>query len=278
MSLEVDAKLDPIEWLFFLQMLSSERTEPFLRELALPFEREQFPDVMRLARACLEVQMLPSIQVLKNTAGPPDLIKAWEKYRRVAGVLDDETLQHFLECYDRSKFVSQVVFVKFREWIGADTANALNEWFKNNFRSSPDPTWQWPWALRLLFTDDPQKVTPSTPAPITEDESQRIKSFCTRFGFKRRALESRFWVIKQAATATLPTLWEFVLQTFPDSMGNHYPWLGYVEECLQFSLIRREWNKLEEELGANVMAQLIEWVKQQEELLPYNTVLPNEPN
>lgn len=277
MHLEADVELDWLEWSFFLQMLSVERTEPFLRELALPFEREQFSNVMRLARACLEVHIAPTVSITENDPEFFGLADAWQRYRKAEGVFSDEALQNFLERYANMDIAAQLVYLELQEWVGGDVAGALKKWFMSSYRSSPDPIWQWPWALRLFFTDDPQRVSPTTPAPLTEDERQLIQSFCIRYGYKRRQLESRFQVISQAATATLPTLWESVLQAFGGGMGNRYPWLGNVEQCLQLRLIRKEWTRLKVELEPNVMKNLITWVRQQEKLLPYDTTLPDEP-
>jgi hypothetical protein len=278
MSSESDAGLDWIEWAFFLQTLSVERTEPFLRELALPFEREQFPDVMRLTRACLEAGMFRSIRAAEDDADSAKLIKAWGKYRAAMGVLDDEKLLYFVERYQRTEIILSAAFEELHGWIGAEPAHSLKEWFRNNFRAAPDPAWQWIWALRVLFTGEPRKVTPTSAAPVDDDERQRIKSFCVRLHSRRRDLESRFWVIKQASTATLPSLWESVLQeATPGGLGNQYPWLRYIEETLQLSLIRREWSKLKADLGTNTMTQLTAWVKQQQAILPDNVRLPDEP-
>jgi hypothetical protein len=277
MYLEADVELDWLEWSSFLEMLSVERTEPFLGELALPFEREQFSKVMRLARACLEVHIAPMVSIAGNDPEFFGLTTAWQRYRMAEGVLSDKALRKLLERYAKVDIAAQFVYSELQEWVGAGVADALKKWFVNNFRSSPDPVWQWPWALRLLFTDDPQRVSPTTPAPLTENERRLIQSFCIRYACKRRQLESRFQVISQAATATLPTLWESVLQAFGGGLGNRYPWLGNVEQCLELRLIRKEWTRLKVELKPNVMKNLIAWVKQQEKLLPYNTTLPDEP-
>jgi len=273
-----DGELDWLEWPLFLQMLSVERTEPFLAELALPFERDQFSKVMHLARACLEIRIAPMASRAESDPDFPRLNKAWQLYRQAEGALDDETLRKLLERYTNVETAVQGVYAELQGWVGADLSEALIGWFIGSFRTSPDVTWQWPWALRLFFTDDPQRVTPTTLAPLTEDERQIVESFCTRYGYKRRQLESRFWIIKQAATATLPTLWESVLQSFAGyQVSNRYPWLDYVEESLHLRLIREEWARLRSELGPGVLKNLTTWVRQHEASLPYNTTLPYEP-
>jgi hypothetical protein len=278
MDLESTKATDWLEWSFFLKMLSVERSEPFLHELGAPFGREQFPAVMRLARACLETHMAPTVRATKDAPEFYGLSEAWRRYRNAEGVLSDEAIGRFLEQSKGSEVIARSVYHHLQDWIGVDLANSLEKWFVNNFRSGPDPTWQWPWALRLLLADDPQNIKPTTVAPLTEDERQCVISFCIRYGAKKRDLEMRFWVISQAATASLPSLWEAVLQTFPaGGLGNRYPWLGYVEECLQFKLTRKEWTRLNEEIGHTTIDRLIMWVKQQEALLPYDTTLPHEP-
>jgi hypothetical protein len=274
---ETDGELNWLEWTFFLEMLSVERTEPFLGELSLPFERDRFPSVMRLARACLEVRIAPLVSAAEHDPDFSGLNKAWQRYRKAEGVLDDEALRKFLERYTNVETATQCVYRELQDWVGAELADALISWFISSFRAGPDIAWQWPWALRLFFTDDPQGVTPTSLAPLTEDERQIIESFCTRYGYKRRQLESRFWVIKQAATATLPSLWESVLQTFTGvGQGNRYPWLSYIEESLHLRLMREEWDRLTTELGPGVLKNLTTWVRQHEALLPYDTTLPDE--
>jgi hypothetical protein len=278
MSYGADAGRDWTEWEFFLQTLSAERTEPFLRELALPFEYEQFPNVMRLARACLEAGLFRSVMAAEGRADSAEFVKAWGKYRAAARVLDDETLLRFLERDRHAEIILSAAYEEFRGWVGAGVADGLKEWFINNFRTAPDPAWKWILALRLLFAGEPRKVTPSSAAPVNDDERERVKSFSIRVHSKRRNLEGRFWVIKQASTATLPSLWESVLQAAtPGGLGNRYPWLGYIEETLQLSLIRTEWNRLKAELGTNTMTQLITWVRQQQAILPNHVSLPDEP-
>lgn len=269
---------DPTDWSFFLQTFSVERSEPFLRELAVPFRREQFPEVVRLARACLEAQVFAVVRAAGGDPASAPLVEAWARYRRAGGVLDEQTLASLSLRRDGRGVISQVVFEEYQSWVGAETAAALREWFEDNFRSGPDPAWRWPWALRLLFADDPPKVSPPSPTPLSDEERQRVESFCRRYGDKRRALELRFWVIGQAATGTLPSAWEEVLQAYPEGdRGNIHPWLGHVEECLQSLTLRREWERLRAELGAEAAARLVEWVRRQEKLLPSDGALPPEP-
>jgi hypothetical protein len=47
------------DWYFFTKMLSVEVTADFIAELKLPIESALYPQVMRLARACLEVEFFP---------------------------------------------------------------------------------------------------------------------------------------------------------------------------------------------------------------------------
>jgi hypothetical protein len=277
MYLEADVELDWLEWAFFLEMLSVERTEPFLSELALPFEPEHFPKVIRLARACLEVHVAPTVRIAENDPEFFGLTRAWQRYRKTEGVLSDKALRKFLERYAKVDIAAQAVYSELQDLVGATVANALKRWFVNNFRSGPDPVWQWPWALRLFFLDNPRTVGPTTSSPLTEEERQILRSFFIRYGYKQRQLESRFQVISYAATAALPTLWESVLQAFGGGLGNRYPWLGNIEQCLELRLTRKEWTRLKVELGPNLMENLITWMRTHEKLLPYNTTLPNEP-
>lgn len=271
-------ELNWLDWYSFLEMLSVERTAPFLSELALPFDQKRFPQVMRLSRACLEVHVFSTVSVAKDNPDFPGLTEAWQRYREVEGVLSDESIQKFHTQYERPEIDAQAVYSDLREWIGSNTADNLKNWFVRDFRSGPDPIWQWHWALKLLLTHTPHKVVPTTPAPITEDEQRRVESFCTRCGAALFDLEMRFYITRQVAKSTLPTIWEKVLQTFPaGGLGNKYPWLSSIEQCLQLRLIRKEWARLDSELGHSAMSQLTTWVREQEKALPHNASLPREP-
>jgi hypothetical protein len=273
-------QLEIMDWISFLKMLSVERTESFISELALPFDPEQFPRVIHLARGCLEFYMFPAIRVPEGHVDSPGLIEAWSSYRAVEGVLSNETLNELAERYANQSedIVQQDIYSQLQGYVGSETANALKSWFLKDFPSCPNFMGQWLWALRLLFTDPPEGVSPTSPPPITDEERQYIKDHSIHYRSEQLTLEKRFYSIIQDAKADGPTSWEKVLQTYPaGGIGNIYPWLNSVQQCLWLRLIRCEWGKLRNELGHSTMDLLISWIRQQEKVLPFNTTLYDEP-
>lgn len=273
-----EQEVDWAEWRFFLEMLSAERVEPFVDELRLPFGRQNFREVMRLARACLEIDMWRAASIAEGNPELPGFYDAWLNYRSSEGVLSGAELELFSARFKSPESAPLKVYFDLGYWIGTDLANELLDWFFKRYRSSPDPSHKWPWALRELVANAAQKAPTHPTLYIPDEARQKIVSFCTLYYAKRRDLEMRFYVISQAATATLPTAWEAVLQTFPaGGLGNRYPWLGRVGQCLQYKLLLTEWRKLKKALGPNTLAGVIDWVKQNENLLPLKTHLTDLP-
>lgn len=272
-------QLDWIQWNFFLKMLSAERTEPFVGELALPFEVKEFPKVMRLARSCWEFVIFQYPGFREERPESQNLVEAWRGYREVDGVLSETKLLEFEARYGGSLTAPMAIYSELHDTIGPRTSKALKNWFANNFRSGPDPVWQWPWALRLLLTDSDGKIIPATPAPLDNRQRHCLEEFCMRYRAEQDALEMRFYAIEQAAQATGASRWEKVLQNYPPEEGTlkYFPWLNSVEHCLQYRFIRYEWEKLRLELGSNVMTQLITWVRMNSGVLPFTPTLPDEP-
>ncbi len=265
-------EVDWIEWVFFLEMLSVRRIEPFIDELHLPFEQECFPKVMRLARACLEVHMFSSICVPEGCSESPNLFRAWQNYRVTEGILSEKVLQEFFEHYGGEENIAQKVYVDLQEWIGKELAIDLKRWFTKNYRSSPDPIWRWPWVLELLLTNK----SLSSFIPINTDQQEHVYGFYKHCKIRKIELEVRFQTIYQAAKQEGATVWEQVLQTFPaDGLGNNYPWISSIEQCLWLRLIRQEWGKLKRELGFNTLTKFTDWVQEQVKILPFSIQLPD---
>src|SRR5438105_884904 len=140
------------ESVFFHEMLSVERTQPFVSELALPLQKEQFEQAMTIARACLEVHIFPTISLY----GPfPGLIEAWRRYRLETGVIPDSRLVE-IAAQQRSLWIDVPRELELIDIGDLGLVAALREWFTVNFRSGIDPSWQWPWALRYFLIVYPQ--------------------------------------------------------------------------------------------------------------------------
>jgi hypothetical protein len=275
----VHPEIDILDWIFYLEMLSVERTAQFLPELNLPFKREYFPKIMRLARGCLELYMFRSIRVPKGHADSPGLIEAWHLYRETEGVLSNELMNELFEKYGRSGIAALTVHSDLQGWVGPDTAKALRRWFENNFPFESYQVWQWPWALERLLVDLPRKISLTRPAPITDRERQSVSDYCSRYRASLDVLEKRFYTLREVEKRIPRTLWESVLQAFPaDGPVNDLFWLDTVERCLKLKLIRVEWSNLKAELGSEVVEKLTSWVREQVKLLPGDVELPNEPN
>lgn len=272
-------KFDWIEWDFFLKTLSAERTGAFIGELALPFEAKAFPKVMRLARSCLEFVIYHHLNLQEEPSGSQNLTEAWRRYRDAEGVLNDAKLREYEERYDGSLTVTVTIFSEPSDLIDKQTARALKNWFANNFRTAPDPAWQWLWALRLLVTDSGSEIMPMTPSPLDGKQRHYVEEFCAHYQAEKSALEMRFYGIEQTAKVTGASLWEKVLQNYPPEEGTleYFPWLDNVEHSLQYRLIRYEWEKLRLELGPDVMTQLTDWIRMNSAILPFKPTMSNEP-
>lgn len=147
-------------WLAYLEMLSVERTKPFISALALPAKRSTFPQVMRLSRACLEVFMFPSPSPGGSAGYPRSFGKHWRQYRDKEGVLSDAALRNFAEprkhLDTRAWFVSlsSDLFDSMQKHIGSD-GDALRGWFHENYLPSLSWFEFWPSVfLRLLRNDN----------------------------------------------------------------------------------------------------------------------------
>ncbi len=209
----------------------------------------------------------------------PGFYDAWMSYRSSEGVLGDAELESFYAGFKSSESAPLKVYSDLRRLIGQNVAEELLDWFFKRYRSSPDPFHKWPWASRALVVNAEQRTATRATLKTPDEDRQKIVSFCTLYYAKSRDLEMRFYVTTQAATATLPIAWEAVLQTFPaGGLGNRYPWLSRVGQCLQYKLLLTEWRKLQRALGPNTLAVVTGWVKQNENSLPPDTRLPDLPD
>jgi hypothetical protein len=88
------------DWYSYLEMLSVERTAPFISELRLTIQPKEFPEVMRFARACLEVYMSPSRETRSGPFDAPEFPKYWHRYREKEGVLGEDLLRQYAKRYE----------------------------------------------------------------------------------------------------------------------------------------------------------------------------------
>src|SRR3712207_998645 len=85
--------MDWEDWNLFLTLFSVEETQPFIEELGLPLRPRQSPELLRLARACLEAKMFPTTLTPAGHASSPDFVEAWRAWRGSGGVLTDGELR-----------------------------------------------------------------------------------------------------------------------------------------------------------------------------------------
>lgn len=269
-------KLDWTNFKFFLDMLSVERTEPFISELYLPVNNESFSPVMRLARASLEVYLYDLVERYK---GFPNFIEPWQRYRESQGVLNEDILAE-LSARDKKVYLNlDKIFVELQEVTGVFNAKDLLDWFSNDFRSGPDPSWRWPWAIERLLTDNSHRPPTVPKIDLSRDEQTIINEFCKHYRAETDNLGLRFYKIEQAAKLSPPSTWESILLNFPPDEGTlkYYPWLSSVSKCLEYRFMRQEWERLTKLLSPKRMAYVTKWVREQSVLLPFSPKLSDEP-
>jgi len=272
------------EWRRFLEMLSVEETERFLAELSLPIDRATYPKVVRLSRACLEVSMFRSVGRQKDPDYTWEFPKHWPKYRRQEGVLSDDALRKFAKKYQyldevfievgqgRMRrqwpasffYVVPYAYTELKEWIGSETAGALEEWFGKYFRGPAHEFSNWPLIIIKVFKNYSDNVAPIMPCPLNDEDWQAVDEFCTSRNERKLELSKRFEELREAAADCKPTPWEAVLQTFPvDSYarGRHIP--REIKDCLRFRVYLDEVGKLKRKLGNEKARQFANWALQE---------------
>lgn len=270
--------IDWEDWNFLLQTLSVDSTVCFLHELALPLDPYNFPRVKRFARACLEAEMYSTTLSPAGHADSPGFIEAWRHYRRVEGVLSDEQLRQFPARRGHPLDDLEHAFNDFQFLIGEDTGEALRRWLIKHSAPHSYLHFEWFWAVRHLIVNLPQKACLLEPCPLTTEQTERVVRFIEKLKRWRDFLELRFYIGGEAARFTPPTPWEQVLLTFPaDGPMSERFWLGHIGSCLQLRLLRREWGKLCEDLGAEAMSRLTGWVRRNADLYQQDGQLPDEP-
>lgn len=271
-------KIDWEDWNFLLQTLSVDSTVSFLHELALPLDPYSFPRVKRFARACLEAEMYSTTLTPAGHADSPGFIEAWRHYRQAEGVLSEDQLQQFHARHGRSPDALEHAFHDFQFLIGKDTGEALRHWLVKHSAPHSFLHFSWVWAVRRLVIELPRKAGLPEPCPLTTEQTKRVVKFIEDLKHRRDLLELRFYIGGEAARFTPPTPWEQVLLTFPADgpVGERF-WLGHVGSCLQLRLLRREWDKMRRDLGAEPMSCLTAWVRRNSDLWREFGELPDEP-
>lgn len=252
------------EWqrYLYLEMLSVERTEPFISELRLPIQRREFPEVMRFARACLEVYIFPSRETPSGPFDAPEFPKYWQRYREKEGVLGEDLLREYARRYKDGRDVVLEMPRELQGWIGADRARSLDDWFTRNFRPMNSYYQNWPHAFWQLLRANSEGTSFPIPPPIKDAQWRLLQVFCNDYYRKKKALGVRFREIDLEAKQNGPTPWEAALQTFPvdSSVGGSYPWLRTVRNCLELQLFRDCWRELRIQLGQEAMEHFTDWV------------------
>jgi hypothetical protein len=271
------------DWYFYLEMLSVERTEALIADLALPFEQEAFKEVMSLARACLEVYVFPSIRSQQELGLENPFTQAWHKYRRVQGVLSDAELDRYISQpsprYLSLKDLYEILYNREKTNDPSYTAESLNTWFTSCFHTNHAWAWQWPTAISILLEKHNQGEQLQGSLPLLAVQLPLVKQIYKQLRVEQLALEVRFREIEQSALRSEPSLWEKVLMNFPPDEGTlkHFPWLFSIKKCLELRLLRLQWGKLQSALGHKPMNSLIIWVRKNSGFLPWTSALPEEP-
>lgn len=271
------------DWYFYLELLSVERTEAFIAELALPFGEEAFKEVMSLARASLEVFVFPSIRSQEELGFENPLTQAWHEYRRVQGILSDADLDRYISQpspgYLSLKDLYGILYRREKTSDPSYTAESLGTWFNDCFHTSHAWAWQWPTAINILLEkyNKGEKLQGSLPLPTVQ--LPLVKQIHKTLGGEHLALEVRFREIEQSALKDGPSLWEQVLMNSPPDEGTlkYFPWLFSIKKCLELRSLRLYWGELQRALGYKQMDSLIIWVRNNSCFLPWTSALPEEP-
>jgi len=253
------------DWRNYLEILSVESTEAFLAELAMPIQQENFSQVLRLARACLEVYMGCEADKPVDSTYTWEFPKYWPTYRNNEPALDDKI---FLQYVGRFKAVNgdetiYAVYMELKKWVGENTSYALENWFEENYQPIRSGYEIWLHEFWYLLRVRTQHMLDTN---LLDDEQwQLVQKFCDDFYNKQGEIRNRFSQLSENHDIKGPTLWEAVLRTFPvDSYaGDHYPWLNNIRECLIFQSFRSEWFNLTNKLGPNLMDDFTKWVQQE---------------
>jgi hypothetical protein len=249
-------------WYLFLEMLSVEHTEQFISELRLPIQPKEFPEVMRFARACLEVYMAPSRETRSGPFDAPEFPQYWQRYREKEGVLAEDLLSQYAKRYEDDRNVLFAMPGELEGWIGGDRASLLKDWFTRNYRPMNSGYQIWPHAFWELLRANSVGTSYPTPPPIESAQWGLVQAFCNDYDRQKKALGLRFREIDLEAQQSGPTPWEAALQTFPvdSSVGGSHPWLGTVMRCLELQLFRDCWRELRNQLGHEDMEHFMDWI------------------
>lgn len=265
-------------WSSYLEMLSMEGLSRHIDELGLPFLQEQFPDVLRAARACLETEMYCT-EFARANASRSYFRDAWTPYHREMGVVSAVQLRELCSLSrGDSPLIAWKTF-KGSQWLDEDISTGLIQWFEENYPTLLDETWRWPWAVRLFFNEKTFEADRSTPAPLSREETLQLKRFSIVYEAHKMDIEIRMYIDRIKAIERSHSTWENVRQRFPvDSEGaTDHEWIRTIEACLQHRLIRREWTKLSDALGSQVLLRITNWIREQESSLPNAPSLPDPP-
>ena len=275
----MDIEIDRPEyhWHFFTEMFSLDRTEPFIEQLGLPMEGDEFSQVKRVMRSCLEVYIY--LSVLAGAKDSPHLIRSWKRYRKKEHTLDDARLAqiieelHLTEVPTRNRFSIEDAYKYFQGSIPSEMADALETWLVRTFVPSTQWLWEWTAALNKLLSTDGTEAT--LQPPLSDKEKELVERFYNDWLVMDIALQKRFFELIDSARRDGPSLWEAVLQSWPaDSKpGADFLWISSIKDVVILWEFRRQWGALREELGTEKEAPFRQWVR---EHAPNKKYLPND--
>ena len=278
---QVESELERLrDWKSFLEMLSVAHTQHFITDLALPIDHAHYSQAMRLARACLEVFMFPSVGKQIEPGYTWEFPKHWPIYRKQEGVLSDDDLERFSKQYQYLEdvlipvfrhrrqrsvkasyyYIVPYVYTELYDWVGSETSDALEGWFEKYFRGPIHEFSDWPLIFSKVHKNYSENVVPVSPCPLTNSEWRVVEGFCSSYDEREASLSKRFEDISEAAVKIEPTPWEAVLQTFPvDSYarGGHVP--RQIKDCVRFRLYLEEVEILKQKLGYEKATKLAKW-------------------
>ena len=270
-------ELTQYDWMFCLQMLSIEHTEPFGAELGLSISADGFHQTMLSARACLELQIAFEFERGGVAGRGATLPSRWLDYRQSAPALADPLLSDLLPLATQPGN-DERVFAKLHGENGHDRLTGLRQWFKANFRARPDPVWLWPWALRLFFVEGRDNIVADYRG-LPELKKLLIANWSRCYEQMKEEIGRRFYSLTRYALDH-PSKWEKVLLAYNsegDRERNDNLWLLYIEQCLSFRLIVRECKNLESLLGRESLWDVVGFVFQNAHHLPSDQTLPDPP-
>lgn len=256
---------DRQSWRHFLVVISVERTEQFIKELELPVTKIDYKKTMCLARACLEADMIPSIERRLKTNESPNLLKFWALYRSKEGILPFPILQKYADCDAKQwDLIIFDIFEQYQEWIGKDKAVALRKWYLELFvhHLKTETNLHLLSSLSRLMRDKSNLNNLQT--FLLSEQISLLSDFCNRMAEIFLQNLKRFRKLEKEAAKKGATIWECVLATYPSdsdvSKVKRFYWLtARIGKCVLLKTYKEEWHQLIEKLSNDPVVDLLKW-------------------